>query len=86
MKMNWEYDVPKLRTVLTAVIVVLGIVMIAFEWTKADFIFKILLGITWLLDAALSWMQKHRISAALLACLALLFFGFAVKSYFLYNV
>ena len=86
MKINWEYDVPKLRGILTAIIVVLGILMIIFEWKTADFVFKILLGITCVVDAALSWMEKHRISAILFVCMALLFFGFAVKSYFVYNI
>jgi len=44
-KINWEYTIPKLRNTLIAIIIILGITMIAFHWTTTDFVFRIMLGL-----------------------------------------
>ncbi len=85
-KINWEYTIPKLRNTLTAIIIILGILMIAFHWTTTDFVFRIMLGLVCVLDAIPAWMEKKRISAVCWFGVALCWFGLAVRSYFKYNI
>ena len=85
-KINWEYDIPKLRNIITVVIIIFGILMIAFHWTTADFIFKIMIGLTCALDAVLAWMEKKRITAGFWGVLAICWFFMAVNSFFRYNM
>ena len=85
-KINWEYDIPKLRNTLTVIAIILGILMIAFHWTTADFVFKILLGLICALDAIPAWTEKKRIRAGFWIVLAFCCFGLAVRSYSRYNI
>lgn len=83
---NWEYDIPKLRNILTVIVIVLGVAMIAFHWTAAEFAFRILFGLTIGLSAVQAWLEKHRVSAVLDVCLTVIWFVLAGFSYFKYNV
>ena len=85
-KINWEYDIPKLRNMLTVIVIILGILMIAFHWTTADFLFRIMLGLICALDAVMAWMEKKCISAGFWVFFAICWFGLAVRSYFRYNI
>ena len=85
-KINWEYDIPKLRGILTAVIIVMGIIMIAFHWTEVDFVFVILLGVITILDTIRERMEKHRFNEIIGWCCAVFFFAMAVYSFVKYNI
>ena len=85
-KFNWEYDIPKLRGIFTAVLVIMGIIMISFHWTEAYFVFVILLGLISVLDAIREKMEKHRFKAIIGWCCAVLCFVMAVYSFVKYNM
>jgi len=85
-KINLEYDIPKLRGIITAVLVVMAIIMIVFHWTEAYFVYVILLGIVAILDAVREKMERHRVYAIMEVCLAVFCFVMAVYSFFKYNM
>ncbi len=57
-EINWEYDIPKLRNILTVIVIIFGILMIVFHWTTADFVFNIILGLIFVL-AVRSFMKYN---------------------------
>lgn len=85
-KFNPEYDVPKLRGILTAVLVVMAIIMIVFHWTEAHFVFVILFGVISLLDAIREKIEHRRFNAVVCLCGAVFSFVFAVYSFLKYNM
>lgn len=85
-KINWEYDIPRVRNSLSLIVIIFGILMLVFHWTTADFAFKTMLGLICALDAIPAWMEKKRISAGFWIFLAICWFGMAVRSYFRYNI
>lgn len=85
-KFNPEYDIPKLRGILTAVLVIMAIIIIAFHWTEAYFVFVVLLGVISLLDTIREKMENHRFNAIVGLCASVFFFVFAVYSFLKYNM
>ena len=85
-KFNWESAIPKLRVILMVITVVMAISMIVLHWTAAYFVFMILCGLIFLLDAVREKMKHQHKNATIHVCCAVVAFIAAVYGYFRYNI
>lgn len=85
-KINWEYDIPKLRKIFIAITVIMWILVHAFQRLTVEFLVEIMIGLVCVSAAVPDWMHKKRGSAIFWFILTIGWFLLAVRSYLRYNM
>lgn len=85
-KINWEYDIPKLRKIFIAITVIVWILVHALQWTAVNFVSEVMIGLVCVSAAVPMWIEKKRGSAIFWFVMTIGWFLLAIRSYFRYNM